>query len=176
MLLRTLTTLRNVITSKKHYSTFNVREKYRGPLKTAILDWSGTTADKYVIAPAIVFYNVFKKHNVPITMEEARLPMGLRKDLHIAKILEIPEVRERWTELRGSEPTQDDVDMLFEDFVPMQIECLPEYSGLLPETLSTVDMLKNHYNLNIGLTTGFTRDFSCYGKQSFVVILKLLIK
>ena len=158
MLLRTLTTFQRVINTSKSYSTFSVREKYRGPLKTAILDWSGTTADKYVIAPAIVFYNVFKKHNVPITMEEARLPMGLRKDLHIAKILEIPEVRERWTELRGSEPTQDDVDMLFEDFIPMQIECLPEYSGLLPETLSTVDMLKNHYNLNIGLTTGFTRD------------------
>tara|TARA_B100000427_G_scaffold326231_1_gene334494 strand:- start:16 stop:966 length:951 start_codon:yes stop_codon:yes gene_type:complete len=162
MLSRTLNTFSKVINSTKlystYFSTYNVREKYTGPLKTAILDWSGTTADKYVIAPAIVFYNVFKKHNVPITMEEARLPMGLRKDLHIAKILEIPSVRERWTEFRGSEPTQDDVDMLFEDFVPMQIDCLPEYSGLLPETLTTVDMLRNHYKLNIGLTTGFTRD------------------
>jgi len=50
----------------------------------------------HVIAPAVVFYEVFKKHGVPITMKEARLPMGLRKDLHIAKILEIPEVKERW--------------------------------------------------------------------------------
>ena len=141
----------------KQISTYNVRKRYRGPLKTAILDWSGTTADKYVIAPAIVFYNVFKKHNVPISMEEARLPMGLRKDLHIAKILEIPDVRNRWTEIRGAEPTQDDVDALFKDFVPMQIECLPQYSGLLPETLSVVDILRNYYNLKLGLTTGFTR-------------------
>ena len=146
----------NSALSKQH-STYNLRDKYRGPLKTAILDWSGTTADKYVIAPAIVFYNVFKKHNVPISMEEARLPMGLRKDLHIAKILEIPDVRNRWIENRGTEPTQDDVDALFEDFVPMQIECLPQYSGLLPETLSVVDRLRNEYNLKLGLTTGFTR-------------------
>jgi phosphonoacetaldehyde hydrolase len=148
--------IRKCIPSKQ-ISTYNVRERYHGPLKTAILDWSGTTADKYVIAPAIVFYNVFKKHNVPISMEEARLPMGLRKDLHIAKILEIPDVRNRWTEIRGTEPTQEDVDMLFGDFVPMQIECLPQYSGLLPETLSVADRLRNEYNLKIGLTTGFTR-------------------
>ena len=56
---------------------------YQGALKAAILDWSGTTADKYVLAPAVVFYDVFNKHKVPITMEEARGPMGLRKDLHI---------------------------------------------------------------------------------------------
>mgnify|MGYP007133557401 FL=1 len=35
-----------------------------GGLKAAILDWSGTTADKYVIAPAVVFVEVFKKHKV----------------------------------------------------------------------------------------------------------------
>ena len=56
---------------------------YKGTLKAAILDWSGTTADKYVLAPAVVFYDVFQKHKVPISMEEARAPMGLRKDLHI---------------------------------------------------------------------------------------------
>ena len=68
---------------------------YRGKLKAAILDWSGTTADAHVIAPAVVFKDVFEKHNVPITMKESREPMGLRKDLHIQKILEIPEVKER---------------------------------------------------------------------------------
>ena len=63
-----------------------------------------------------MFYNVFKKHGVPISMEEARLPMGLRKDLHIEQILEIPDVKERWTRIKGHEPTSSDVDTLFEDF------------------------------------------------------------
>ena len=127
----------------------NVRNRYNKFLKTAILDWSGTTADKYVIAPARVFFDVFAKHNVPITMEEARLPMGLRKDLHIGQILMIPEVRERWTNIKGCEPTQEDVDILFRDFVPMQIECLPQYSGLLPETLAIVNMLKKIFILRL---------------------------
>jgi len=70
---------------------------YKGVLKAAILDWSGTTADAHVLAPAVSFVEVFEKHGVPITMEEARKPMGLRKDLHIAKILfENKEVSKRW--------------------------------------------------------------------------------
>ena len=63
--------------------------QYVGPLRACILDWSGTTADKYVLAPAVVFVDVFKKHNVPISMDEARGPMGLRKDLHIKVIIDI---------------------------------------------------------------------------------------
>ena len=38
--------------------------RYTGPLRACILDWSGTTADKYVIAPAVVFKEVFEKHGV----------------------------------------------------------------------------------------------------------------
>ena len=56
---------------------------YRGKVQALILDWSGTTADAYVLAPAVVFVEVFKKHGVEISMTEARGPMGLRKDLHI---------------------------------------------------------------------------------------------
>jgi len=129
---------------------------FRGPLKAAILDWSGTTADAHVLAPAVVFYEVFKKHGVDITMAEARLPMGLRKDLHIAKILEIPAVRQRWIDTKGEEPTQATVDLLFEDFVPMQCECLREYTDLLPGAADTVNKLRSDYDLKIGSTTGFT--------------------
>lgn len=32
---------------------------YRGKVRAVILDWSGTTADAYVIAPAVVFVEVF---------------------------------------------------------------------------------------------------------------------
>lgn len=43
---------------------FRFIRKYVGGLKAAILDWSGTTADKYVVAPAVVFVEVFEKHKV----------------------------------------------------------------------------------------------------------------
>lgn len=126
-------------------------------LQAAILDWSGTTTDKYVIAPAVVFKDVFNKYGVDITMEEAREPMGLKKDLHIKALTEMPSVKEKWNKVYKRNPTQEDVDNMFEDFVPMQLECLPKYTELLPETIRVVEKLRNNYNLKIGITTGFTR-------------------
>eukprot|EP01084_Bolivina_argentea_P199617 341534_1 len=82
----TVTRLDHAPTTDGSCMTFANRKSFRGPLKAAILDWSGTTADAHVIAPAVVFHEVFTKHGVPITMKQARLPMGLRKDLHIAQI------------------------------------------------------------------------------------------
>jgi len=37
---------------------------YRGKVKGVILDWSGTTADAYVIAPAVVFVECFEKQKL----------------------------------------------------------------------------------------------------------------
>jgi len=130
---------------------------YTGPLQACILDWSGTTADAHVIAPAVVFVDVFNKHGVPITMKEARVPMGLRKDLHIAQILEMPDVRKRWTKAKGAEPTKADVDTIFADFVPMQVACLAKYAVLLPGAKKATEVLKKELNLVIGHTTGFTK-------------------
>ena len=131
--------------------------KYTGGIKAAILDWSGTTADAHVIAPARVFYDVFAKHGVPISMKEAREPMGLRKDLHIKKILFSQAVKKRWIRIKGTEPTPEDSYALFQDFVPMQIECLPEYTDLLPGTVEAVNEIKK-MGITIGSTTGFTRE------------------
>jgi phosphonoacetaldehyde hydrolase len=74
-------------------SDFVLKRIYKGKVKTIILDWSGTTADAYVIAPAVVFVEVFKNQGVEISMEEARGPMGLRKDLHIKALTEDPYSR-----------------------------------------------------------------------------------
>ncbi len=57
-------------------SDYVYQRGYRGRVKGLVLDWSGTTADAYVLAPAVVFVEVFKKHGVEITMQEARGPMG----------------------------------------------------------------------------------------------------
>ncbi|XP_069107823.1 phosphonoacetaldehyde hydrolase-like [Argopecten irradians] len=130
---------------------------YRGPVKGVILDWSGTTADKYVLAPAVVFVEVFKKYKVPISMPEARGPMGLRKDLHIKAITENNDVRKRWHEVYGKYPVQGDVDNMFNDFVPMQLACLKKYTTLIPGTAETCKILKNDFGVKIGSTTGFMR-------------------
>ncbi len=129
---------------------------YRGKVKALILDWSGTTADAYVLAPAVVFVDVFKKHGVEISMAEARGPMGLRKDLHIKSLTEVPEIAERWKGVHGNHPGQAEVDAMFTDFVPMQLECLREYTALLPGVAETTQKLQAE-GIKIGSSTGFLR-------------------
>jgi len=129
---------------------------YRGEVKAVILDWSGTTADAYVIAPAVVFVEVFKRQEVEISMTEARGPMGLRKDLHIKALTEDPAIRERWKGVHGHYPGDGDVERMFADFVPAQLDCLREYTTLLPGVAEVTQKLQKQ-GIKIGSTTGFVR-------------------
>ena len=153
----------NLIESERMFASARMRtmpnpwRRQPKKLKGAILDFSGTTVDPYVIAPAQVFCDVFKKHGVPISMKEAREPMGLRKDLHIAEILKQPSVEERWTVAKNKAPTPEDAAALFVDFVPMQIACLSQYSGVIPGAVEAVNTLRLEHHMKIGATTGFTK-------------------
>lgn len=129
---------------------------YRGKVRALVLDWSGTTADAYVIAPAVVFVEVFKNQGVEISMLESRGPMGLRKDLHIKMLTETPVIRERWKSIKGSYPTQADVDAMFKDFVPAQVAVLPQYTDLLPGVAEVTQKMQAD-GIKIGVSTGFTR-------------------
>ena len=132
------------------------RSRYRGSVKALILDWSGTVADAYVIAPAIVFVEVFARQGVAISMEEAREPMGLRKDLHIQALIETSVIRERWKQVKGQFPGAEDVAAMYADFVPLQLECLRDYAALLPGVVQTSQHLQAR-GIKLGSTTGFTR-------------------
>ncbi len=137
-------------------SDYVYTRSYRGKVKGLVLDWSGTLADAYVIAPAVVFVEVFRKHGVDISMAEARGPMGLRKDLHIKALTEVPEIRARWREVKGRDPDQSDVDAMFADFVPMQLDCLRKYTALLPGVAEVCNDLQRQ-GIKIGVSTGFVR-------------------
>jgi phosphonoacetaldehyde hydrolase len=137
-------------------SDFVFSRTYRGKVQGLVLDWSGTTADAYVIAPAYVFVEVFKKHKVEISMEEARGPMGLRKDLHILMLTKVPEIRQRWYDVYGRYPDENDVARMFEDFVPMQLDCLRKYTTLLPGVAEVIQRLQKQ-GIKIGSSTGFVR-------------------
>lgn len=134
--------------------TFAYRRSYRGPIEAVILDWAGTTMDFGCMAPAVVFVEVFKRKQVPITMEEARAPMGAHKRVHIQRITELEAVRRRWQEQHGRAPTDDDVGAMFADFVPLQLKCLSTYSKLIPGTLEVVRELRARH-FKIGSTTGY---------------------
>jgi len=133
---------------------FSYRRSYCGPIEAVLLDWAGTTMDFGCMAPAVVFVEVFKRKQVPITTEEARAPMGAHKRVHIQRITELDSVRRRWQETHGRPPNENDVNAMFADFVPLQLECLSTYSALIPGTLEVVADLRSR-GMKIGSTTGY---------------------
>ncbi len=135
--------------------TFTYARRYRGPLKAVILDWAGATLDYGCYAPAVVFTEVFKRQGVEISMDEARQPMGAHKKVHIRRISENPDVAGRWEEAHGRLPTEEDVVAMFEEFVPLQLDCLADYAELIPGTLDFVAEARNR-GWKIGSTTGYT--------------------
>jgi len=136
---------------------FSYQRRYRGPIQAVLLDWAGTTMDYGCMAPAVVFVEVYKRQGVPITMEEARIPMGAHKRVHIQQIGEIERVRRRWEEAHGRPPTDDDVSRMFAEFVPLQLACLSDYSELIPGTLDAVSAMRAR-GIKIGSTTGYTTE------------------
>ena len=121
-----------------------------------ILDWAGTTVDHGSLAPVRVLQQVFASADVPISEEEARRDMGVLKKDHIRKILFAQNVSSQWRKAAGHEPTEADVDSLFANFVPLQLECLVKYSTVIDGVPETVARLRKR-GIKIGSTTGYTR-------------------
>lgn len=136
---------------------FHFQRSYRGPLKAIVLDWAGTTIDYGCFAPAVVFVQVFEHKGVPITIDEARGPMGTYKKVHIRKITEMESVRERWQKAHGRLPDENDVEEMFNEFVPLQMNVLAEYADLIPGTLDAVKDFRAR-GMRVGSTTGYTRE------------------
>jgi phosphonoacetaldehyde hydrolase len=134
---------------------FHFKRTYRGPLKAVLLDWAGTTMDYGCFAPAVVFVEVFKRQGVEITVEEAREPMGAHKKVHIRQISRNERVARKWEQVHGRKPADADVESMFREFIPLQLDCLAQYADLVPGTLETVAECRRR-GLKIGSTTGYT--------------------
>jgi phosphonoacetaldehyde hydrolase len=145
--------------AEKSPTPFRFRRSYAGPIEAVLLDWAGTTMDHGCMAPAVVFVEVFKRKGVPITVEEARVPMGAHKRVHIQRITELSTVRERWVKAHGKPPTDADVEAMFVDFVPLQLACLSDYSQLIPGALEAVKAMRGR-GYRIGSTTGYTTEMT----------------
>ena len=136
---------------------FIFRRSYRGPLKGAILDWAGTTVDYGSFAPTAVFLKLFASRNVPIKVEHARGPMGLMKKDHLRAIAFHPEVAQTWFTAHGQAVSEADIDSMFADFVPMQMQCLTEYAGVIPGVSQAMAAFRE-MGMKVGSTTGYTRE------------------
>ncbi len=130
------------------------QHSYQGPVKLVVLDWAGTTIDYGCIAPAVAFVEVFRRKGVAISIEQARRPMGLGKREHIQAICQQSEVAGAWQRACGSAVSAQDIEAMYREFQPIQMQCLADYSELIPGAREAVAALRLK-GIRIGTTTGY---------------------
>src|SRR5262249_3016275 len=125
-------------------------------LETVIFDWAGTMVDHGSLAPVRAVTQLFARHGIRLSDADVRRDMGIFKKDHIRRILEIPRVRTEWTETSGGSPRERDVEELFMEFGPLQLEVLGQYSQLISGAAQTSERLRD-MGIKLGSTTGYTR-------------------
>lgn len=136
--------------------SYRYQRRYCGPLQAVILDWAGTVVDFGSFAPTQVLIDAFAGFDIEVTMEEARVPMGLAKWDHIQALGRLPTVAARWQARFGRAMQTEDVDALYARFMPLQLERVGQYSALIPGALECIAQLRSH-GLKIGTCSGYPR-------------------
>jgi phosphonoacetaldehyde hydrolase len=141
-------------------------------IRLVVFDWAGTTIDFGCLAPAGAFVEAFAEAGVPVSVAEARGPMGLHKKDHIRAMLRVPEIGERWRKTHGRTWTEPDVERLYQAVTPKQVEAARTYWKLIPGVVECVAELRRR-GIKVAATTGYFREaaevvYAAAREQGFV--------
>ena len=128
-------------------------------ISLVVLDLAGTVVDYGSRAPAGAFRELFRRHGVVADEAEARGPMGMHKRDHIAMMLDMPGIAAQWRRRFGRDWITADLDALFEEFLPLQLEALPLYAEAIPGVPEALGELRD-MGVKIAATTGYNREMT----------------
>ena len=123
-------------------------------IKAIILDWAGTVLDHGSRAPMGAFVEAFARFGVPLSIEQARGPMGMAKADHIRLVGR--SANEAWRARHGRDFNEADVQAIFEVFEPLNIAAVEAHSALIPGAAEALGWCAAR-GIRIGSTTGYTR-------------------
>ena len=126
-------------------------------VKAIIFDWAGTLVDFGSTAPTSAIVDLFSRHDVAVTEEEVRIPMGLGKREHIFALTKLPGVTRSWREAYGRPIELVDVDQLYRELLPRIVAAAERRAEIIPGVLETIAELRAR-GIRIGSTTGYSRD------------------
>ncbi|HMO83975.1 MAG TPA: phosphonoacetaldehyde hydrolase [Lacipirellulaceae bacterium] len=126
-------------------------------LQAILFDWAGTVIDHGSRAPVLAVMQAFESLDVPISVDEARGPMGRAKREHIEAILALPRVAVQWQARRGTAPDVAAVDLVYRRFLADQARILVEHAELIPGCLEAIAACRRR-GLQIGSSTGYTAE------------------
>ncbi|GGP20225.1 phosphonoacetaldehyde hydrolase [Silvimonas iriomotensis] len=125
-------------------------------VEAVIFDWAGTMVDFGSFAPTQVLVEAFNGFNIPLTLDEARGPMGVGKWQHIEALAKDPAIAPRWQERFGRAACAEDIDALYAAFMPLQLQRVGHYSQMIPGALELAGLLRSH-GIKIGSCSGYPR-------------------
>lgn len=126
-------------------------------IRAVVFDWAGTVVDHGSLAPMGAFVEAFGEFGVTVTIDEARIPMGMAKRPHVAALFGMPRIAAEWQRVRGRAPTDADIDAVYDVFVPKNLAVAAAFSDLIPGAAETAARLRAD-GVRIGSTTGYTRE------------------
>lgn len=125
-------------------------------IRAVVFDWAGTMVDFGSRAPIGAFAQAFAERGVDLHEHEILADMGRAKREHIVRLLERPEVAERWRMCTGSRWTSLDVDQLMIRLEPLMRSSIEMHGQLIPGACESVEALRSA-GAKIGSTTGYTQ-------------------
>ncbi|TBU69586.1 phosphonoacetaldehyde hydrolase [Serratia marcescens] len=126
-------------------------------INAVILDWAGTTVDFGSFAPTQIFVEAFKQtFDIDISLAEARIPMGLGKWQHIEALGKLPAVDARWRQKLGRSMSHQDIDALYQAFMPLQIAKVIDFADPIEGVPQAIAALREQ-GIKIGSCSGYPR-------------------
>lgn len=138
------------------FNVFNRNYTYQGSIRAVILDWAGTAVDYGCFGPVAVFQEAFKQFGIEPTIEETRKPMGKEKKEHVKEMLEMPGIKELWSEKYGRAASDEDLDAIFAKVQELMPATLANYAKPVPGCVEALTALREK-NIAIGSCTGYNR-------------------
>ena len=132
-------------------------------IKLVVFDWAGTIVDHGCFGPVAPFRDVYAANGVELSIAQVREPMGLDKRQHLEALAAMPGVAEQWRQAKGRDLSADDIDNMYQDFMPRQVKCIPQHCGLMPGLMDAVVDLRRR-GIKLAGTTGYFREAAelCY--------------
>ena len=125
-------------------------------VRAVVFDISGTVLDYGSRGPVAALIELFARHGINLTTQEARAPMGAHKRDHIKALLADAAVGLRWETLHGTPPGPGVLDELYAEFEPLQTEVVKDYCDVIPGVPAVMAELRRR-NIKVASTTGFAR-------------------
>lgn len=126
-------------------------------IEAVILDWAGTVVDYGSVAPTTIFVEAFSQaFDFPITLAEARVPMGMGKWDHIRALGELDSVNSRWVDQFGQPMSHENVDLIYRTFMPLQQAKVVEHAAPIKGALTAIAWMQGK-DIKIGSCSGYPK-------------------